>query len=287
MFKGKDEATIRFMSNDRILQTCPHPTPAAKNMPKWYKSLPPTLGQVENGTMKRCIPALDAVSQGYIIPLWCDLLVQVIYPLCLKDEKGNTFHKMAYTGNDPSSLVGETVSDLEGKPIVHSVERENELSVALKMPISDLDMGSSEPIGSHPWEQVGDLCSLKKFKLGKTIFKLNNPWAIRTKEGWSCYFKKPPNNFGCDLEPLEGVVDTDQYDLPVNFPSVWTGSEEGEFLLKKGTPLVQVIPFKRERSTYKVEEIDEEKFVNKNALLQTMVYDRYKRMFWHKRKRTP
>ena len=43
---------------------------------------------------------------------------------------------------------------------------------------------------------------------------------------------------------LSGLVDTDSYRSPVNFPFVAT-APDGVYTLKKGTPLVQVIPFRR------------------------------------------
>ena len=285
MWKSKTRPTIHFSSNPDVLSVCPHPTPATKNIPEWYKRLPPHIeGDIATGTVKRCIPVLDAVSQGYIIPLWCDLLVRVFYALCLKDSEGNIFHKMPFFMHNPESLIGQPVPDLDGKPIIYDVEWDSELSVGFFMAHGKLSALKDEPIGQHHWGQVGDICPLKKYKLGKNLFKLNSPWSIKTEKGWSCYFKKPPNNFGSDIEPLEGVVDTDTYDLPVNFPSVWTGDKEGDFLIKKGTPLVQVIPFKRQKTTYAIGEADNELLSIKNTLLETAWFDRYKKFFWHKRK---
>ncbi len=43
---------------------------------------------------------------------------------------------------------------------------------------------------------------------------------------------------------LSGLVDTDSYRSPVNFPFVAV-ADDGVYTLKKGTPLVQVIPFRR------------------------------------------
>jgi hypothetical protein len=55
----------------------------------------------------------------------------------------------------------------------------------------------------------------------------------------------PPLNRPNDVvEVLSGVVDTDAYVAPVNFPFLATG-EDGVHILAKGTPLVQVIPFER------------------------------------------
>ena len=47
------------------------------------------------------------------------------------------------------------------------------------------------------------------------------------------------------MQILAGVVDTDRYQAPVNFPFV-TIAGDGTHALEKGTPLVQVIPFRRD-----------------------------------------
>ena len=74
--------------------------------------------------------------------------------------------------------------------------------------------------------------------------KFHNPWAIRTPPGWSCLVTAPLNRTNDVVQILAGVVDTDRYQAPVNFPFV-TIAGDGVHTLEKGTPLVQVIPFQR------------------------------------------
>jgi hypothetical protein len=74
--------------------------------------------------------------------------------------------------------------------------------------------------------------------------KFHNHWTVRTAEGWSCLFLPPINRPNGVIEVLSGLVDTDIYRAPVNFPFVAT-APDGVYTLKKGTPLVQVIPFRR------------------------------------------
>ena len=56
------------------------PYPARKLIPDWFKALPTNLGpkdgvenRFENSTIKRCMPFLDAMNAGYIIPLAADV----------------------------------------------------------------------------------------------------------------------------------------------------------------------------------------------------------------------
>jgi len=247
MFWKKDKPYIKFHTDKTLLELIPHPVPSNKAMPDWFKKLKPSVkGQdkTDVGTVKRCMPVLDAVSQGFIIPLWADLKVKVE-----EDE-----------------------------------ENPGDLKVWVNFPEINL-FGDEQPLlGSHTWTQVSNSCDLKKFKLGKVLMKFSNPWTIKTPKGYSVQFKNPSSNWSNDIQLLEGVVDTDEYYAPVNFPFVWTGSEVGEFIIPKGTPIAQVIPFKRNNYVLKVEELNYKKHLLVNNRLKTKFYDRYKSMFWHKRK---
>jgi hypothetical protein len=74
--------------------------------------------------------------------------------------------------------------------------------------------------------------------------KFHNYWTIRTPKNWSCLFLPPINRPNEIIEILAGIVDTDTYQSPVNFPFVAT-APDGVYTLPKGTPLVQVVPFVR------------------------------------------
>ena len=106
---------------------------------------------------------------------------------------------------------------------------------------------------------------------------------IETEDGWSCQFKNPANNWQHNIEIIEGVVDTDTYHQQINFPYVWTGSEVGEWVIPRGTPLIQVIPFKRENVRMGIGVYDIQKIAKVHALLGSTFKSRYRRFFWHKR----
>lgn len=73
-----------------------------------------------------------------------------------------------------------------------------------------------------------------------------NPWLIRTAPGWSVLFVPPLNRGGAPFECMAGVVDCDRYPNQVNFPFVMTRT--GDVYVEQGTPLVQVIPFRRQEA---------------------------------------
>jgi hypothetical protein len=75
--------------------------------------------------------------------------------------------------------------------------------------------------------------------------KFHNYWTIATPPGWSCLFAPPLNRGRPVFETIAGIVDTDTYQSLINFPFLATAAD-GVYTLEKGTPLVQVIPFRRE-----------------------------------------
>ena len=76
-----------------------------------------------------------------------------------------------------------------------------------------------------------------------------SPWQITTPEGYSCLLM-PVLNANLPLQFSAGIVNTDTYHNTINFPffvkSKWRG------IIKKGTPLIQVIPFKRDEWEHEV-----------------------------------
>jgi len=234
-FKKTDPCiTFRYRKD---LEGIDRPDKAHKFLPEWFKKLPSIMdGQHKNtvGTIKRCMPVLDACSNGYIIPAWCDFLVKV-------EEDGVVY------------VIPSTVFNME------------------------------EFISTHSWEQVGDDCPLKNYKSGKGLLKLRNVWVIETSPGWSCLFKSPPNAYN-NINFIEGIVDTDTYQDAVNLPFFWDGHKSGEFEIKKGDPFIHVIPFRREKLQVKYKPWDEERMSKTAMITNTLFFNRYKRLWWHKRK---
>ena len=106
-----------------------------------------------------------------------------------------------------------------------------------------------------------------------------NPWAIKTPKGYSTLFTQPMHRESV-FTIFPGIVDTDTYTAPVNFPMV-VNDPNFEGLIPKGTPIAQVIPFKREG--WKMEIGSKEELIEQNNItqkLQTKFFDRYKQMFW-------
>lgn len=227
---------INFFVKEEHYGVFPEPKHASKCIPEYYRDLKPEKmkGNPNSSTAKRCIPYMEAITAGYMIPLWVDMYVVA--------EDGNV-----------------DISFPEAMPMIQA-------------------------IGTHDYEQL-EKHPLSNTTYGKNISKFINPWTIQTPPGVSCLFTSPLNHFESRLKIIDGIVDTDTYYAPVNFPFVWTGGD-GEFFIEKGTPLVHVIPFVRyDFNKSKVGIVDNKRLDKVQNKLGTMLRFGYKSYFWHKRKK--
>ncbi len=136
-----------------------------------------------------------------------------------------------------------------------------------------------QDVGYHPQRQLPNEWQKTT---GKNAGKFINKWLIKTPPGYSCLFVKPMNRIESRFEIIPGVVDTDTFINIINFPFILHKRNE-QFLIKKGEPMVQVIPFKRE--SWKMwSGFYFEKAHNKVvSMLRSEWVDRYKKMFWAKK----
>jgi hypothetical protein len=133
-------------------------------------------------------------------------------------------------------------------------------------------------INFHPVEQAPE----HPLKTPYPYPKWNNPWSITTPKGYSTLFVQPFHRESV-FTILPGIVDTDQYTPPINFPFV-INNLLFEGLIPKGTPIAQVIPFKRD--TWSMEIGNKKHLQAQNKItqeLQNKFFDRYKSMFWSKK----
>lgn len=75
---------------------------------------------------------------------------------------------------------------------------------------------------------------------------IRNPWRIATPTGYSVLITKPLNRdfMTPGIKPFSLFVDTDRYEGPIDIPVRTT---DDTISLQRGTPLVQVIPLRRDR----------------------------------------
>lgn len=138
---------------------------------------------------------------------------------------------------------------------------------------------SQNAIDFHAQEQA----LLHPVNNGAPFPKWMNSYTIQTPQGYSSLLVQPMHNDNKIFTILPGIVDTDSYFSPVNFPFVlndlsWTG------IIPAGTPMVQVIPFKRDSWEHKIggeKEIkDSIRTFNK---VKTKFFNSYKYNFWNRK----
>lgn len=141
------------------------------------------------GTVKRCPAIIDLLTEGFIIPMWADFLVQRDMETLEWDNKGMLQYGIEFHGKQ--QITG--------------------------------------------------------WKLKKTDFpegvKFINPWRIYTPKGYSVMFMQPTYQFENRFTVLPGIVETDSYHH-INFPTIWHTTKDA--VIDRGTPFIQVIPFKRD-----------------------------------------
>ena len=191
------EDKIEFLCEEEDFGIIPAPERSSKFMPNWYAKLAThtkdSRGRRGNFgmTAKKCLPMLDIMTEGYIIPLFGDVHVR--------------------TNKDCSKI------DIDSQnPYGKILELHNGLQVG----------GTNFPLYPKP------------------IVKFLNRWIIKTSPGWSCLFVAPANHLETRWLTLNAVVDTDNYMQYINFPVVWMENDFDD-VIYSGTPIIQVIPFKR------------------------------------------
>jgi hypothetical protein len=138
---------------------------------------------------------------------------------------------------------------------------------------------TSKTVTFHPPFQV---VNYKNQDLPHGLPKLRNPWGIKTPKGYSVLVTQPMHR-DLPFTIFPGVVDTDKYVVPINFPFT-TNDPNFEGLIPKGTPIAQIIPFKREKWKYKIgnKKEEQEAFRSLN-LMGHKFFDKYKNMYWNKK----
>ena len=134
---------------------------------------------------------------------------------------------------------------------------------------------SQDAIGFHPVEQAPLHPNKNEYPYPKWV----NHWSIKTEPGYSVLVTQPFHRESV-FTILPGIVDTDKYYGPINFPFV-LNDVEWEGLIPAGTPIAQIIPFKRESHKIVIGGEKENEEVQKNKLqLMTRFFNRYKALFW-------
>jgi hypothetical protein len=130
----------------------------------------------------------------------------------------------------------------------------------------------------HTEGQIGYMPLLEGYN--RNPLKWSVMWSLKTPSGYSLLYTHPLNRFDLPFFTMSGIVDTDNFEIPVNLPFIIKEGFMGK--IPKGTPLAQVIPIKREswKSTIEKPKIKNTFLLDK---LRTVVDFSYKIRWWNKK----
>jgi hypothetical protein len=228
-----------------------YPIPAKLNIPEWYKKLE---HDFDKKTVKGCMPFLDSLTSGYLLKMPQDFNIR--HNVDNKNEKGQDF-KDSF----------QTFSLHDVSPLLNA---------------KSINLNSS--IDIHPIKQIEGSPFVEKNK-NLPFYKILNPWKIKTPKGYSCLFVSPLNNSDDRFSIISGIVDTDTFPNEINFPIVINGDKYPilETTINKGTPYVQVIPFKRENWKMSLKSRKQKEIQNSRLFYGLRLLNIYKEKFWKKK----
>lgn len=116
-------------------------------------------------------------------------------------------------------------------------------------------------ITMHPVAQLGNMPFAEEYI--KYAYKWGNPYTIKTPPGYSIIFTHPFNWDSLPFRTMTGIVDTDTYFQEVLFPFFMKNNFIGK--IPAGTPIVQIIPFKREDWSLSVEHSPSKIYMHKKG----------------------
>jgi len=110
------------------------------------------------------------------------------------------------------------------------------------------------------------------------------PWIPKLPKGYSILVTHPFNRYDLPFVTSTGIIDADDFHH--------IGSGQIPFYLQKdfegyipiGTPIYQMIPFKREKWKNNVLPFDEEDLFKKEYAIRNVFSGAYKKLFWKKKK---
>jgi hypothetical protein len=240
---------IKFIAQDLIVEDKDlHPIPCKLNIPKWYKKLE---HKITNKTIKGCMPFLDTLTTGYILKAPIDFYIK---------------HNSINDGERKTNF--ESPANLIPNEYLETI---------------NINFHNSQEI--HPPQQLGNECPFNQKNKNLPFHKILNPWIIKTPPGYSCLFLPPMNNTDDRFSIIPGIVDTDTFDAEINFPIIINGDKYPilETTIERGTPYVQVIPFKRDSWKMKIERKSAHDQKKSRFIQNIHILNNYKNIWWNKK----
>lgn len=241
---NKNKSIVKFISLfPKMVDTFPHPGPAGKSLPDWYKGLdsyiendPTPVAGSQRITAKKCFAIFDILSSGYLFKLPFDLYIDTT----------------------------------ESKQI-------------FDVPKFARGIGTTPIISSHEMSQIGDYpVDLEKHI--NFLFRINLVWLMKTDPGYSTLFLPVQHGNDSPLFAVSAIIDTDTFASDGLFSFFVKKDFKG--IVKKGTPIVQAIPFKRDDFVSEIvldqKQLDD--VTKQRSVIRSVFNSGYKKNFWSRKK---
>ena len=186
------------------------------------------------------------------LPDWYKKTKTYIDEAPTKIQSGKTFkHCIPFLDSMTSGYIYEIYADLE----VHQVNG----SPNFLWRSQDYQLLGTKQDGSSGLMEIPEGYS-------QTLHSFNHNLYIKTPPGYSILITQPFNRTDLPFYALSGIVDTDKNPMfPGGYPLFLKNNFEG--VIPKGTPILQIIPFKREswKSKYDHSLLNEGRIIKKIA----------------------
>jgi len=121
---------------------------------------------------------------------------------------------------------------------------------------------------------------------GDIELQWNTHWEPVTDEGYSTLYTHPINQYNLPFMTFGGIIDTDNFSLTGPLRFLLKKGFNG--IIKKGTPIYQIIPFKRDNWEAPNYDYDYESLREQNEKLDNYKFNHqsggYKKLFWQKKR---
>lgn len=144
--------------------------------------------------------------------------------------------------------------------------------------VSNYSWPQGTPIEFHSPEQVLNYPLSNDSPVPKWV----NPYSIITPPGYSVLITQPLHRSSV-FTILTGIVDTDKYAGNINFPFI-LNDKNFEGIIPAGTPIAQIIPFKRD--SFKLKKESEKDIFKRNydiMRVRSVFINAYRKMFWQRK----
>ncbi len=152
----------------------------------------------------------------------------------------------------------------------------------------ELNWSSPSPwakISFHSISQVEGTDLAAAVRPYRGVIKFESPWRVMLPKGYTSLMISPFfDAFTAPYQIVPGVVDHDDFHVS-NVLAVWRLHGSGRLLLRRGTPLAQIIPIKREGFESEVRTMNDgdKKRFEMEKLVNESHQGEYRKTFWKKK----